>query len=94
MVTRSRAEAAATLECDDLELFLGLPEVALAEVCAARGDAELAAPAVAAAHRRLEAIAATLVDAEARARFWSRRMANDRLATWARRLADDRPSSG
>ncbi len=71
----------------DLELFLGLPEVALAEVCEARGAVELAAPAVGAAHRRLTTIAATIAGDERRARFWSRRMANDRLDAWARRLA-------
>ncbi len=50
--------------CVDLELFVGLPEVALAEVCEARGAVELAAPAVGAAHRRLATIAATIAGDE------------------------------
>ncbi|HVY46055.1 MAG TPA: hypothetical protein VHB21_09260, partial [Minicystis sp.] len=74
----------------DLELFVGLPAVALADVCGARGEPELAADAVAREHARLATVARTIASDERRARFWARRVANDRLVAWALRLGSRR----
>jgi hypothetical protein len=82
----AREGAALEAARDDLELPYGSGAAALADVCLARGDRDAARAALAPVATRLGTIARTLATGEQRARFWQRRLANDRVAHLARQL--------
>jgi eukaryotic-like serine/threonine-protein kinase len=86
-VEQALVEARSAVElgrgCTDLELTYGLAETALAEALAATGDRDAARDAALPAYRRLQSVAATIASDEQRARFWSRRLPNDRLRALA-----------
>ena len=73
----------------DLELTHGAAGAALAEAHVAQGDRDRARVAVTAVVARLPAIAGTIADDARRDRFWSRRLANDRVVRLARELGVD-----
>jgi tetratricopeptide (TPR) repeat protein len=77
-----RMEASQT----DLELTHGAACAALAEAHVARGDRDRARVAVTTIVTRLSAVARTIADDAQRDRFWSRRLANDRVVRLARDL--------
>ncbi len=79
----ANAGAALAAAARDHELTDGLPALVLAQVLDARGDRAGARAVIADAHARLAAIAARIADPARRARFWARRLPNDRIAALA-----------
>jgi tetratricopeptide (TPR) repeat protein len=71
----------------DLELTEGVPDLALAEVHAARGDTNAMQSVLAEALPRVDAIAATIASPQLRSRFLARRVAIDELRRMAGREA-------
>jgi len=67
----------------DVELLMGVADLALAEALEARGDHEGAVAALAAAYGRIDAVAGKIASEERRARFWARRMPNARVKALA-----------
>ncbi len=63
----------------DIELLMGVADLALAETLEARGDRAGAVAALAVAYGRVEAVASKIASAERRARFWARRLPNARV---------------
>jgi hypothetical protein len=90
----SIATDAAELESSraDLELTHGTPAAALAEALFARGDRAAARVVIEPLAARLAAIAATIDDADHRARFWRRRLPNDRVARLVKELGVPLPA--
>ncbi len=63
----------------DIELLMGVADLALAEVLDARRDRAGAVAALAAAYGRIDAVAGRIASEERRARFWARRLPNARV---------------
>jgi eukaryotic-like serine/threonine-protein kinase len=68
----------------DLDLMIGMTDLALAEVARARNDERAAREALSRGFSRVESIARTIGNPEQRAAFLSRSMPNDRLSKLAR----------
>jgi len=82
---RAAARESETLQSGarDLELLIGLSELAIATVEQACGDEARAREATTRGGERLRAIAATIADPAQRAAFLSRKLPNDRISTLA-----------